>query len=489
MPGLSKSKVFTILSSAFIAGVFGASFYYPGVIDREFIYLLFVAAIIVLAVFQESKRVILIGAAFLFFTLGIFLTSAKLIAIKNINQAGQNFSGLAEVVDDPAIQGQTQKMTVAPLDLPGEKFSLTTGYYPDYHYGDELAVQCKLEIPKNFDGFDYQMFLAKDGVYYQCQYPKIKSTGKNIGNKFFVAVIAVKNNFNATIMRLMPSPQSGLLSGLLIGGSGLMSKTYQNYFSLTGTTHIVAVSGYNVTIVAEYLMLLGIFIGLWRGQAFWFAAIGIALFVILTGLPASAVRAGVMGILLIWAMKNGRLANAQNAILFAAVVMLLINPLLLRWDVGFQLSFLATLGIVFVYPVFNVFVVKKIGRNLSVITETLFLTLSAQAFVLPILMTNFGKLSLVSPLANVLVLPIIPFTMLLGFAAILFSLVVPPVGQIIAWLAFLPLKYEMTAIQFLAGLKYAAVDINSFPWWGIAGWYIMLLLVIYKLKIKCPPEK
>ena len=489
MPELSKSKVFTILSLSFIGGVFGASFYYPGVIDREFIYLFFVTAIIILAVSHESRRATLVGSAFLFFTLGIFLTSTRLTTIKNINQAGQEFSGLVEVADDPAIQGQAQKMTVASMKNISEKFLLTTGYYPDYRYGDELWVKCQLEIPQNFSGFDYQMFLAKDGVYYICNRPKIESLGKNSGNKFFASVIAVKNNFNATIMRLMPSPQSGLLSGLLIGGSGLMSKTYQNYFSLTGTTHIVAVSGYNVTIVAEYLMILGIFIGLWRGQAFWFAAIGIALFVILTGLPASAVRAGVMGILLIWAMKNGRLANAQNAILFAAVVMLLLNPLLLRWDVGFQLSFLATLGIVYVYPIFNEFVVKKIGRNLSVITETLFLTLSAQAFVLPILMTNFSKLSLVSPLANVLVLPIIPFTMLLGFLAILFSFAIPPVGQILAWLAYLPLKYEMAVIQFLASLKYAAVDINSFSWWGIAIWYIILLLVIYKLKTKCPTEK
>jgi competence protein ComEC len=420
--------------------------------------------------------------------MGISLTSAKLVAIKNINQAGQEFSGTVEVVDDPAIQGQTQRMVVTPAGNNSGKFLLTAGFYPEYHYGDELRVECKLEIPKNFNGFDYQMYLAKDGVYYQCQYPKIKSAGQNVGNGFYAAVIAVKNNFNATIMRLMPSPQSGLLSGLLIGGAGLMSKTYQNYFSLTGTTHIVAVSGYNVTIVAEYLMILGIFLGLWRGQAFWFAAIGIALFVIITGMPASAVRAGVMGILLIWAMKNGRLANAQNAILFAAVIMLFINPLLLRWDVGFQLSFLATLGIVYVYPIFNEFVVRKIGRNVSVITETLFLTLSAQAFVLPILMANFGKLSLVSPLANVLVLPIIPFTMLIGFLAILFSFLIPPIGQILAWLAYLPLKYEMTVIQFLAGRKYAAVDINSFSWWGIVLWYIILLAALWKLNEKTKKE-
>ena len=437
------------------------------------------------------------GFFVLFFALGIYLTNISLLEIGNHNEE-KFFSGTAQIVKEPQMSGRYQNIIVQGEN--GEKFLARAGVFPQYSYGDELKIDCKLEIPKNFSGqsasgggnesglsateFDYRMYLAKDGVYYLCNNPKIENINKNDGNKLYAALLKIKDGFNGKIMSIMPSPQSGLLSGLLIGGSGLLSKDYQNYFSLTGTTHIVAVSGYNVTIVAEYLMLLGLFLGLWRPQAFWFAAIGIILFVILTGMPASAVRAGVMGILLIWAMKNGRLANAQNAILFAAGIMLLINPLLLRWDVGFQLSFLATLGIVYVYPIFHNFVVKKISGGISVITETLFLTLSAQFFVLPILMTNFGKLSLVSPLANVLVLPIIPLTMLIGFFAIMFSFIIYPIGQVLAWLAFLPLKYETTMIQFLAGLKYSSVEIKSFPWWLIAVWYIILVggLIYFRKK-------
>ena len=127
-------------------------------------------------------------------------------------------------------------------------------------------------------------------------------------------------------MRLIPAPQSGLLIGLLLGGDGQLPKTVQDNFSKTGMTHIVAVSGYNVTIIAEYLMLFFLFLGLWRRQAFWVSILGIFLFVLMVGFPSSAVRAGVMGMLLLWAMKNGRLANSQNAIVFSAAVMLLINP-------------------------------------------------------------------------------------------------------------------------------------------------------------------
>ncbi|MFA6047564.1 MAG: ComEC/Rec2 family competence protein [Parcubacteria group bacterium] len=514
---MTKSKVFFILSLGFIGGVFSASFYYPSLIDNYYLLILVLLAVIILAIFYK-KPAMMAGFFILFFIFGIHLTEKRLEVVKNIKE--DDFSGEVVVIGEPTISGRQQRMVAFPKIQPLEqlprlnlgtdsRFLITAGIFPEYKYGDVLRVDCKLEIPKNFgrgpstasdlrsdsaqdesSGFDYKMYLAKDGIYYLCNNPKIEDLNRNEGNKFYAAILNIKNKFNDNIMKLMPSPQSGLLSGLLIGGSGLLSKDYQNYFSLTGTTHIVAVSGYNVTIVAEYLMLLGLFIGLWRQQAFWFAAIGIIFFVILTGMPSSAVRAGVMGILLIWAMKNGRLANAQNAIIFAAGVMLLANPLSLRWDVGFQLSFLATLGIVYVYPIFNEYLMKLDAMNrVSTIAEILFLTLSAQVFVLPILMINFGKLSLISPLANVLILPIIPLTMLTGFIAILFSFIIPPIGQVFAWLAFLPLKYETMVIKFLASLKYSSVEISNFSWIGVVLWYIILGggVVLIKKKITNPP--
>jgi competence protein ComEC len=493
---MTKSKIFFLLSLAFIGGVFSASFYYPDILDNFYLLISVLSAIIIIAVFYK-KPAMMAGFFILFFTFGIYLTEKRLEVVKNPPAGGKedSFSGEVMVISEPEIKGRQQRMVATPEAQPQRlslwSMQITTGIFPEYKYGDVLRVDCKLELPKNFEdsNFDYRMYLAKDEIYYLCNNPQIDPPAdgyRNEGNRFYTAILRVKNKFNDNIMRLMPSPQSGLLSGLLIGGSGLLSKDYQNYFSLTGTTHIVAVSGYNVTIVAEYLMLLGIFIGLWRKQAFWFATIGIIIFVVLTGMPSSAVRAGVMGVLLIWAIKNGRLANAQNAILFAASVMLLINPLALRWDVGFQLSFLATLGIVYVYPVFQNLIIKWTdARSVPTILEILLLTISAQIFVLPILMTNFGKLSLISPLANVLVLPIIPLTMLIGFLAIIFSFIIPPIGQVFAWLAFLPLKYETMVIKFLAGLKYASVDIQNFSWLAVVLWYIILGggIILIKRKI------
>lgn len=471
---VTKSKMFFILSLVFIGGVFSASFLYPREFDVFYIYIILVLAVMIGGLFYK-KPAMIAGFFILFFVFGFWITENKLEKLANASGSDMAFSGKVEVIKEPEFKDRYQNLVIKAENQ--EKYLLRTGIFPEYNYGDILSVNCKLEIPKNNEksNFNYRMYLAKDSIFYLCNNPEIKNMDRNEGNKFYAGILKIKDKLNGNIMRLMPSPQSGLLSGLLIGGDNLLSKDYQNYFSTTGTTHIVAVSGYNVTIIAEYLMILGIFLGLWRKQAFWFAVTGIILFVVLVGMPSSAVRAGVMGILLIWAVKNGRLGNAQNAVLFAAVVMLFINPLLLRWDIGFQLSFLATLGIVYVYPICNDFIIKKTPQwGVSTIIEILFLTLAAQVFVLPVLFVNFGKLSLISPLANVLILPIIPLTMLLGFAAVFFSFIFAPLSQVMAWLAFLPLKYETIVIKFLANIKYAAVDISNFSWLAVVLWYIIL---------------
>jgi len=483
---VAKSRIFLILCLSFIGGIAVASFCYPKIANSFYLFIVLVSAIIILTINHRNKPVAIFGFALLFFICGIYSTDLKLEKINNLSENGKNISGNFIVQKEPEISGKMQRIIVKNGDY---KIMITAPIYPEYFYGDEVRLSCALKIPKN-KTFDWRMYLAKDDILYECDKPKIESSPaggrENKGNKAYRFILKIKNKLGENIEKLIPAPQSGLMIGLILGGDDKLSKDIQNNFSTTGMTHIVAVSGYNVTIVAEYLMLLGIFIGLWRRQAFWFAVAGIILFIAMTGFPSSAVRAGVMGILLIWAMKNGRLANSQNAIIFAAAVMLLINPLLLRWDIGFQLSFLATLGIIYVYPVFQNYLIKRVETGLkpvSTLAEILFLTLSAQIFVLPVILFNFQKLSLISPLANLLVLPIIPLTMLLGFVAVISSFIFYPLAQIFSWLAYLPLKYETTVIDYLASLKYSSIEVHL-SWWGVVIWYIVLILIISALRGK-----
>ncbi len=436
-----------------------------------------IGALILALVFYENKKVLLGSTAIIFFIGGAWLTTMHLEKGREMGADKQNFSGVVELVKEPEINDLTQNLTVTPDGNKSQKILVNVNAYQKFTYGEKLRLACTLIKPKNLTpDFDYQMYLATKDVYVECEKPKIEKLNAQGGNRIFTGLLRVKNNFENNINTLFPAPESGLLIGLILGGSHQLSKNIQADFSRTGLSHVTAVSGYNVTIIAEYLMIIGIALGLWRRQAFWFAVVGIILFVIVTGLSASAVRAGVMGILLIWAMKNGRLANSQNAVIFSADVMLLANPLLLRWDVGFQLSFLATLGIIYIYPLFDIYLVKK--NKVFGLSEILFLTLSAQIFVLPIILFNFNQLSLISPLANLLILPVIPLTMLAGFLAAMFCFIFAPLATVFSWLAFLPLRYEMATINFLAGLKYAAVPLQI-TWWEVTLWYIILVGAIF----------
>lgn len=488
---ITKSKVFLFFSLSFIGGIGISSFYYPRLIDLSSILLGLALGLIIIICFYKNKLVLIAGFSFIFFLIGLYLTTSRLTILNSLSGAPQNFSGEVMVTREPEVKDKFQRLVVKPKEKTSDISSkghpmsqailVTTNLYPQYQYGDLLRLDAKLELPPPMEDFDYRMYLAKENIFYLGKNPKMENLNHNNGNIFYRWLIEVKNKLMDNTEKLLPSPTAGLLIGLIIGGASKLPSFVQDEFSRTGLSHIVAVSGYNVTIVAEYLMLMCLFLGFWRRQAFWFAVIGIFLFVLMIGFPSSAVRAALMGTLLLWAMKNGRLANSQNAILCAASIMLLINPLLLRWDVGFQLSFLATLGIVYIYPLTDQHVVQKVKdyhKFIPMLLEILFLTLSAQVFVLPIILYNFNQLSIISPLANLLVLPIVPFTMMLGFLMLLFSLIFPPLATIFSWLIYLPLKYETAIIHFMAGLKYSAVTI-SFSWWGVCLWYIIVVGLIY----------
>jgi competence protein ComEC len=471
---VAKSKVFLWLSLGFIGGVFWRSF---GNFNFFWQYGLAISAVIILVIFWKNPKAALAAFFIAFFICGVGLTESRLKKLENLNLDKKEFSGRVKIIREPEIKDQYQNLVVETLEK--NKFLVNIYGFSQYAYGDELEIKCLLGIPEN-KSFDYRMYLAKEGIFYLCQKAKIAVAAHDQGNKFYAVILKIKSRLQRNIDKAIPAPQSGLLSGLLLGGDDKLSQEIQNNFSKTGMTHIVAVSGYNVTIIAEYLMLLGIFLGLWRKQAFWFALVGIFLFVVMTGFPASAVRAGVMGSLILWAMKNGRLSNAQNSVIFSAGAMLLFNPLLLRWDVGFQLSFGATIGIIYFYPLIEKYSIKKNG--LSFLSEILFLTLSAQVFVLPVILNDFQKLSVISPLANLLVLPIIPLTMLLGFIMAVLAFVFPPLATVFAWLTFLPLKYETSVINFLANLKFSSLEVMNFSWVWVAGWYIILAGLVISSK-------
>lgn len=517
---VTKSQIFFILALSFLVGIFLASFFR---IENYFILILVLAGVVVFVVNHKNKKAVVAGAAVLFLALGIWRTNVSVnVARSNLDvqkKGPAEFVGI--VSSEPEISEKNQKIKVRSRNLSGgtteysdeetnkerkyisklvywckklfgndgEKILVTAPIYPEYQYGDELKVNCTLKEPENFSGnFDYQMYLAKDGIYRVCDKPQATLVSRNRGNRFYSTILVIKNKFEEKLSSIFPDPEGAYLKGLLLGGSKRMTKDLADAFSRTGTSHTVAVSGYNVTIVAAFLMEAGILFGLWRQQVFSFAVIGIVLFVLMTGAPSSAVRAGIMGGLVIWAMKEGRLANSTNAILFAASAMLLINPLLLRYDAGFQLSFLATIGIVQLSPLLEKIFWRR--RAPKLIQETIILTMAAIIFVLPVILNSFEKLPLVSPIANLLILPAIPAIMLGGFAAGMAGFIFVPLGKLIGFLPYLLLKVELLIVQGLANLPWASVEVKNFGWMYISVYYLVLAgaLFLYKRRSRLLPR-
>jgi competence protein ComEC len=262
------------------------------------------------------------------------------------------------------------------------------------------------------------------------------------------------------------------MAGLLYGYRGGLGSLNTD-FARTGVSHIVAVSGYNISLVTSICMIILIRL-FWipRKTAFWIIVSGIVLFVIFTGASSSVVRAGVMAIIVLLGGYLGRPRRTVNALVVTAVVMIVGNPLILFWDAGFQLSFLSTLGIIYLSPILTEklnFLPDRWGWR-----ESLVSTLAAIIGTLPLLLYQFGQLSLVAPMVNILVLWIVPYLMMGGFVAVGLSFVWTAGGQILAWLTYVGMAYVVIIVRRFAGIPGAAIMV-SLPVWGMIIMYGMIL--------------
>ena len=242
------------------------------------------------------------------------------------------------------------------------------------------------------------------------------------------------------------------------------------------------VIGMNITIVSAILLNILLAFGLWRNQAFYTSVALIIFYILMIGASASGVRAGITALLFLTAQHFGRLSSASRLMLFAATIMLAFNPLLLRLDVGFQLSFLAVTGLIFLQPFFsNLF--KKIPDNFQLRTS-ISTTLSAQVFVLPLLIYNFGQVSLISPLINVLILPLIPFVTILGFIFSFIGIFLQSLARILFWLVYLILAYIIKTVDFFSKFSWGTLTFKNISWVWLIILYFILIIIVRKIYLR-----
>lgn len=372
------------------------------------------------------------------------------------------------VVADPDIRETSQRLTVeVGKDGATTRILVVAPSYPAIRYGDHIEAYGTLAPPAPFDTdggrvFRYDRFLAKDGVFAVMNHASVSITGPRSG---LVAEILgsfsdAKRAFIGALDIALPEPESSLAAGILVGGKQGLGALLIAAFTATGMLQIVVLSGYNVMIVAEAVRrLLGF---LPKRAALILAGLAIAAFVLAAGAGASAVRAGIMAGVALFARATGRKYAALRALFAAVVLMLILNPLLLAFDPGFELSVVATLGLILLSP----HIESRLGWIRSgFLRDIVATTAAAQIFVLPLLVWQTGNLSLVSFAANVLAMPVIPLAMFLSFVAALAGFIVPVLAPLVALPAHAALSYIIAIAEFGAQMPFANVIIPAFPFW------------------------
>ncbi len=489
----SRPKLFLIISLAFIIGVgFGS------VVPTSFlaIYALCLVGILVITFFWQNHRGRLIGFLLIFFGLGVFRYdfSVPRLTTQNIqfyNNKEVSWAGLVSA--EPDVRKDHVKLTTnivrglanMPAFVTG-KVLVKTNLYPEYRYGDLLDIKCQLQTPValTFESeagqrdFAYDKYLARYGIYSVCYRPEIKVLAHDQGNLIMSGLLSVKNQFMQAIGQVLPEPQASFLGGLILGTKKSIPDDLMASFNRTGTTHIVALSGYNITIIG--VLILSVCRSLWisRKKSFWVSLGAIVFFVLMTGAQASVVRAGIMGMLVLLARQLGRLSRITNALAVTAGIMVLINPKVLFFDTGFQLSFLATIGLVYLSP----FLERWLSwlPQILEIRQTLTATLSAIIMTTPLILWQFGRFSLVAPLVNVLILPAIPVAMGFGFMTGLLSLVWLPAGHISAWIVWTILSYIIFIVEKFSTLNFASFSIGNISWWWLVVGYGILIFILFR---------
>jgi len=409
------------------------------------------------------------------------------------------------IVDEPDVREKNQKLIVmtdpppqsfgeasanpdsSSFERAGAKVLVTTELYPEYYYGDRISFAGKLASPKNFENeetnreFDYVNYLAKDKIYYESRYPKIEVLGHKEGNKILGALFSIKKKFLENISQVIGEPEAGLLGGLVVGARSSLPEKLKKDLIRTGTIHIVALSGFNVTLVSNAIRAFFSFF-LASAMAFSLAIGAIILFVLMTGAQATAVRAGIMAVLVLVARLHGKDYNISRGLVLAALFMVIHNPYVLAFDVSFQLSFLATIGIIYLTPIIE----KRLNwlTKSFRIREVLITTLAAYIFVLPFLLYKMGTLSLVAIPANLLILPIIPETMAIGFFVGIFGFVSSILSFPFAYITYFFLNYELFIVKIFSSIPFAALNVGRIPFIFIILIYFILILLFRKMALK-----
>jgi competence protein ComEC len=355
----------------------------------------------------------------------------------------------------------------------------------DFHYGDVVTVGGTLETPPDAEeGFSYRDYLARRSIFSLMNFAQVSVSGPREGNPVLAALYDFRADAYQKIERLLPEPEASLLQGILLGLDQGISPEVRDSFNAVSASHIIAISGMNIAIVAGLLM------SLFRrvvnpNLAVVLTSVGLIVYSLFVGASPSVIRAAVMSILTLIAIQLGRQTYGPASLGFSGLAMTLIDPNTL-FDVGFQLSFLATCGLVFfTEPLQNVLTgwlerflnEGRAKQIVGLLSESLIVTVAAQITTTPLIILVFERFSLISLIPNLLVIPVQAQVMVWGILSVAFAYILWPVAQLLAWIAWLFLAWTVTIVRLFGSLPFASVAVENVSPVLIGGIYILMFLM------------
>ncbi len=461
---MTKSKTLFYLSISFIVGIFfSLKFEIPFLLP------------LILGLFLIFKRPFL---GLILISLSFGLWRGSLGFYQEIQEYyNQDVILKGEIVREPDVREDNTKLVV---ETEKGKILATVSKFSDYSFSEKVRIEGKLLSPPVFEDFDYKSYLKKDGISSVIYYPKVEVLEESSG-LVYSKILWLKDKMRNVLYDNLSPPKNFILGAMILGDKSRMPSYLKEKLNRAGVRHITAVSGMHVVILSSIIMSFLLGLGLWRGQAFYFSLAAVFLFVLFIGFHPSAVRAGIMAGIFLLGEKMGRRGISSRILFFVAAIMLLFNPFLLLYDAGFQLSFLAVLGIIY----FSSFFKRMFSfiPNWFNLREILAMTFSAQVFTLPLLIYQFGSFSLATPLANLLILPFIYWVIIFGFVFLFSGLLSPFLGFIFSFPCFIILLYISTIINLFSVSWFSKTEIEL-HWIWLLAFYAFLFFLAFILRHK-----
>lgn len=337
-------------------------------------------------------------------------------------------------------------------------------------FGTRVQLRGTLKSPFISEDFSYRGYLARQKIFSVMKYPQIKIYTNSVFHPLFSPMYVLRTWFDGQIQKYIPPPENGFALGILVGDRAEISEKTVNDFQKTGLSHLLALSGYNITILAIAVFFL--FSWLPKRIRIVLTISFLAAFVVFVGGGESVIRAAIMGGIGLLAVHSGRKSDGLYVLLLASAIMLTFSPLIAAYGPSFQLSFFGVLGIVLFSKHLNNFFEQK-GIKSRFWREILVATLAAQIGVLPLISFLFGNISIISPIANLIIAPLVPLSMLISFLSAIFGAIWNPLGYIFGFLSYNLIAVQLWAIDFLAHIPFASVPFEI----GKRGFFVLLFSV------------